>query len=535
MPRFALRLGLVLLFAMLLMAVGGLGPRLVGAGLPPDPPTVAVVDPGPGSLPEQGTPTRTATRTVTNTPTPTNTRTPTLVPSCNFYTYASPDTPFTIPDGGIVTSTITVSTAPSIVLNAQVLNLVISDTNPSDLNLTLISPQGTSVQLFYTVCGGTGAWTANNTSFSLTGYAPNLMGSACPPLNQAYRPFGSIFSLNGQQPLGEWKLEIRDSTVNGSVAALGRWTLFLDSVCTPTATRTPTWTPTATPTKTPCPLCTATPTRTPTRTPTPTPTLCGGGTATPTPTHCAITYVDVPGNSTFYSFIRCLACFGIVSGYPCGGPGEPCPGNYFRPNNTVTRGQLAKIVSSSARYAQPIASTQQSFTDVPINSTFWLFIERAYAYGLFNGYACGSNPYEPCDPIHRPYFRPNANATRGQIAKIVATAAGFIEPIPPSQQSFQDVPPGSTFWEYVQRLSNRGIIGGYPCGSPGEPCVPPSNLPYFRPNNDTTRGQMSKIAANAFFPGCNPRILSPPPPPPSGQEKQSATLRLVAYAPSCGP
>ena len=28
----------------------------------------------------------------------------------------------------------------------------------------------------------------------------------------------------------------------------------------------------------------------------------------------------------------------------------------------------------------------------------------------------------PCDGGNRPYFRPNANATRGQIAKIVYTA-----------------------------------------------------------------------------------------------------------------
>jgi hypothetical protein len=243
--------------------------------------------------------------------------------------------------------------------------------------------------------------------------------------------------------------------------------------------------------------------------------------------------VDVPTSNTFYSYIRCLACLGITSGYPCGGPGEPCPGQYFRPNNNITRGQLTKIVSSSVRYSQPIASTQQSFADVPINSTFWLWIERAYAYGILSGYPCGSVPFEPCDAIGRPYFRPNANATRGQISKIVASAAGFTEPV--SQQSYQDVPPTDTFYAYIQRLSNRAIISGYPCGSPGEPCVPPANLPYFRPNNDTTRGQMSKIGANAFFPGCNPRTLPPPPPPATPPDKQSRVVRIVASAPNCGP
>ena len=36
----------------------------------------------------------------------------------------------------------------------------------------------------------------------------------------------------------------------------------------------------------------------------------------------------------------------------------------------------------------------------------------------------------------------------------------------------------------------------------GEPCVPPANLPYFRPNANVTRGQTSKIVANTFYPNC---------------------------------
>jgi len=54
------------------------------------------------------------------------------------------------------------------------------------------------------------------------------------------------------------------------------------------------------------------------------------------------------------------------------------------------------------------------------------------------------------------------------------------------------VPPGSTFYTYIQRLTGRHIINGYACGNP-EPCVPPSNKPYFRPNNNITRAQLAKI------------------------------------------
>jgi hypothetical protein len=64
------------------------------------------------------------------------------------------------------------------------------------------------------------------------------------------------------------------------------------------------------------------------------------------------------------------------------------------------------------------------------------------------------------------------------------------------------VPPGSPFYIYVERIASRGIVGGYACGGAGEPCIPPANRAYFRPANATTRGQISKIAALAFFPGC---------------------------------
>ncbi|HEX9987406.1 MAG TPA: S-layer homology domain-containing protein, partial [Chloroflexia bacterium] len=55
---------------------------------------------------------------------------------------------------------------------------------------------------------------------------------------------------------------------------------------------------------------------------------------------------------------------------------------------------------------------------------------------------------------------------------------------------------------WIERLTSRGVMSGYPCGTmPSEPCGT-SGKPYFRPNNNATRGQTSKIVANTFFPGC---------------------------------
>jgi hypothetical protein len=239
-----------------------------------------------------------------------------------------------------------------------------------------------------------------------------------------------------------------------------------------------------------------------------------GATATPTstPVTCDINFEDVPPTNTFYPFVKCLACRDIVSGYPCGGEFEPCNANedpYFRPNNPVTRGQIAKIVSLSAGFNEPVPATQQSFEDVVYGSPFWEYIERLYSRGVIGGYQCGVNPAEPCvPPENRPYFRPNTGATRGQLTKIVSESAGFSDDIPNTQQTFTDVEPGSTFWLYIERLllNRPGVMSGYPCGGPGEPCDS-ENRPYFRPNNPLTRGQTAKIVANTFFPGCS----GPPP------------------------
>ncbi|MEA2573373.1 MAG: hypothetical protein QOH93_671, partial [Chloroflexia bacterium] len=98
--------------------------------------------------------------------------------------------------------------------------------------------------------------------------------------------------------------------------------------------------------------------------------------ATPTsvPTACAIQFTDAPPGSTFYPFVRCLACRQIMNGYPCGSAGEPCPGTYFRPNAPNTRGQLAKIVSISAGFNEDPGG--QIYSDVPPGTTHYEYINR---------------------------------------------------------------------------------------------------------------------------------------------------------------
>jgi hypothetical protein len=173
----------------------------------------------------------------------------------------------------------------------------------------------------------------------------------------------------------------------------------------------------------------------------------------------------------------------------------------------VTRGQVSKIVSESAQFADPVPSAQQTFEDVPPGSTFWVWIERLSVRGIIQGYPCGG-PFEPCvAPNNRPYFRPNNNVTRGQLAKIIAGAAGW-GPLTPTVPTFRDVPPSSPFYGYVERVASNGIIAGYDCGASGEPC--PGR--YFRPSGSATRAQAAKMVELARPPRTpTPTVTGTPP------------------------
>ncbi len=217
-------------------------------------------------------------------------------------------------------------------------------------------------------------------------------------------------------------------------------------------------------------------------------------TAVATATACAINFPDNQPGDTFYTFIRCLACRGIVTGYPDG---------MFHAERNITRGQISKMVSNAAGFNEDPGP--QIYNDVPPGSTYYAYINRLTNRGIMSGYPCPERPDgDDCDPDNPVIFLPNANATRGQLSKIVSNAAGYNEAV--SGQFYADVPPagqGSQFYEWIMRLTNRGVMSGYPCGGPGEPCDG-QNRPYFRWNVQVTRGQASKIVANTFFPNCVP-------------------------------
>ena len=106
----------------------------------------------------------------------------------------------------------------------------------------------------------------------------------------------------------------------------------------------------------------------------------------------------LPG-STFYDYVACLYCRGAIGGYPDG---------TFRPGNSVTRGQLCKIVVTAEAWSI-YTSGGPHFSDVPRGSAFYTYVETAYEHAVVSGYGDGT-------------FRPQLNATRGQLSKMLYVA-----------------------------------------------------------------------------------------------------------------
>jgi hypothetical protein len=251
---------------------------------------------------------------------------------------------------------------------------------------------------------------------------------------------------------------VATTTATNTATATATSTVAATAITTPTATRTPI--PSPTPTHTPARVATSTPTGMVTVTPCPMTFIdvhttdyfyqpvrylyCRGvisgysdntfrpyntttrgqlskivtlGFGTPIYTPPTPTFNDVPITDPFYQYIETAYHSLLVSGYTCGGAGEPCPGLYFRPGNNVTRGQLSKIVVVAERWPLLDPSTA-TFQDVPVGSTFFRYVETAYSHSIISGYSCGG-PGEPCPGL---YFRPGNSATRGQISKIVYQA-----------------------------------------------------------------------------------------------------------------
>ncbi len=153
-----------------------------------------------------------------------------------------------------------------------------------------------------------------------------------------------------------------------------------------------------------------------------------------------------------------------------------CGGANYCPGTSVTRAQMSVflLVAEHGAGFTP-APAVGIFSDVPASDPFAKWIERLYAEGITGG--CATTPLQYC---------PGSPVTRAQMAVFLIIAEHGSGYVPPSPTGiFLDMPVSSPFAKYVEQLFAEGVTAG--CGG-GNYC----------PSSPSTRGQMAVFLTTTF-------------------------------------
>jgi hypothetical protein len=163
-------------------------------------------------------------------------------------------------------------------------------------------------------------------------------------------------------------------------------------------------------------------------------------------------YLDVAGN-THADAILWVTEQGIATGYADG---------TYRPSGTVTRGQMATVLTR----AFDLPAGDGSFADVVAGSAHADGIAAVAVAGITDGFVDGT-------------FRPDDPVTRGQMASFLQRALD----LDAGGQTFTDVA-DNVHAEGITAVVEAGIATGFEDGT-------------FRPDLPVTRGQMATLLVNA--------------------------------------
>jgi subtilisin-like proprotein convertase family protein len=132
----------------------------------------------------------------------------------------SVDVPQPLIDEASVKSELLVETVREI-LDVNV-TLDISHTFDADVNVFLISPSGTRVELFDDI----GGFSDNFTNTTLDDEAPTSIGSASAPFTGTFRPQQPLSLFDGENAIGTWILEVTDDA-STDAGVLNSWSLAI--------------------------------------------------------------------------------------------------------------------------------------------------------------------------------------------------------------------------------------------------------------------------------------------------------------------
>ncbi|MFT9819962.1 N-acetylmuramoyl-L-alanine amidase [Lysinibacillus sp. NPDC056185] len=175
-------------------------------------------------------------------------------------------------------------------------------------------------------------------------------------------------------------------------------------------------------------------------------------------------FVDVTNKDDAYEEINYLVNLGVIKGYTEKGK------TYYKPNNTVTRGQVAKmaVVASGNK---PLVANKSSFTDVTAGTELSGYVERAVQLGFFKTNIKGQ-------------FLPNKPLTRDEMSYVLTNAFKLDTSEHENIDSpFVDVGINNPYVSYVNTIYYNGITKG-------------SNQNY-NPNEQVTRKQFALFVARA--------------------------------------
>ncbi|KOS68521.1 hypothetical protein AEA09_08130 [Lysinibacillus contaminans] len=200
------------------------------------------------------------------------------------------------------------------------------------------------------------------------------------------------------------------------------------------------------------------------------------------PASAASPFSDVSEDHPHFKGISTLSKAGVVNGYDDG---------TFKPSQSVTRGQAAKIIVNAFELAAADSVEKLNFKDLNKSSEYYESITKLVALGVVKGYDDNT-------------FRPNETVTRGQLAAMIARALDLNAK---GTSPFTDVPEGSSYANAVTALYEAGISTGI-------------SATEYGVNNKVTRGQLATFIVNAMT--TTPTVSQP-----TESQQSSITLEEV--------
>ncbi|WP_062384879.1 S-layer homology domain-containing protein [Demequina iriomotensis] len=175
-------------------------------------------------------------------------------------------------------------------------------------------------------------------------------------------------------------------------------------------------------------------------------------------------FTDVGGASKAFVEISWLSGQSIASGYADG---------TFRPRESVTRGNLAKLLYRYAGRPDVDLPAKSPFTDVKPSDGGYRAMVWLYRSGVASGFPDGS-------------FRPDEEVSRRNLAKLLYRFAGRPDFAVPARSPYKDLTTRSGGYRAMAWMDVTGIASGFSDGT-------------FRPEQDVIRRQLATFLYRFTF------------------------------------